>query len=71
MKTFYKILKALVILAAIAGIIYVIAVYGERIVAKANSFVNRARGKKDYYYDSDDNNCFCDDGDFNANTTNN
>ena len=54
MKTFYKFLKVLIVLAAIAGVIYVIAVYGERIVAKAKSLLNRMRGKENCFYDDDD-----------------
>lgn len=54
MKAFYKVMKVLIILAAIAGIIYVIAVYGERIVAKAKALLNRMRGKEDCFYEDDE-----------------
>ena len=51
MKTFGNILKILAILAAIAGIIYVVATYGERIVAWAKKALRRC--EKDMYFDSD------------------
>ena len=65
MKSF---LKTLAILAAIVGIVYVAAVYGERIVAWAKKALKRLRGEKFYCYDED----FCadavqaNDGDFEA-----
>ena len=58
MKVASKILKVLVALAAIAGVIYVIAAYGERIVAWAKSLLIRLRGDDDYFCDEDD--CCCD-----------
>jgi len=54
MKVATKILKILMILAAIAGVIYVVAAYGERIVAWAKSLLARLRGKEDYFFDDDD-----------------
>lgn len=54
MKVFNRIMKVLLILAAIAGVIYVIAAYGERIVAWAKSLLTRLRGKVDYYYADED-----------------
>ena len=57
MKIVGKILKVLVALAAIAGVIYVIAAYGERIVAWAKDLLARLRGDEDCFYDDDD--CCC------------
>ena len=54
MKTFNKILKVFLALAAIAGVIFVIAAYGERIVAWAKNLLTRLRGKFDYNYVDDD-----------------
>ena len=51
MKTFGNILKVSAILAAIAGIIYVVATYGERIVAWAKKILRRS--EQDIYFDSD------------------
>lgn len=44
MKAFWTVVKILAVLAAIAGVIYVIAAYGDRIVAWAKKLLNR--GKK-------------------------
>ena len=41
MKTLSVILKILAALAAIAGVIYVVATYGDKIVAWAKSLLNR------------------------------
>ena len=41
MKTFKVIAKIVVALAAIAGIVYVVATYGDRIVAWARKLLNR------------------------------
>ena len=49
MKTFKLIAKIVVALAAIAGIVYVVATYGDRIVAWARKLLNRAECE-----------CFCD-----------
>ena len=49
MKTFNKIVKIFLILAAVAGIIYTIAAYGERIVAWAKNLLATLRAKIDYY----------------------
>ena len=65
MKNF---LKVLAILAAIVGVVYVAAVYGERIVAWARKALKKLRGEKFYCFDED----FCadaveaNDGDFQA-----
>ena len=50
MKNF---LKVLAVLAAIVGIVYVAAVYGERIVAWARNMLKKFRGEKFYCYDED------------------
>lgn len=41
MKTFGKIMKVLAVLAAIAGAIYVIATYGDRIAAWARKLLDK------------------------------
>lgn len=66
MKGFNKVLKVLLILAAIAGIIYVVAAYGERIVAWAKSLLARMRGKNEYVYAGDDAYDTTDEADFEA-----
>ena len=53
MKTFSTILKVLAILAAIVGIVYVAATYGERIVAWARRALDKLRGKTYCCYDPD------------------
>lgn len=53
MKVFNKIMKVFLALAAVAGVIYVIAAYGERIVAWAKNLLTRLRGKIDCFYDED------------------
>ena len=49
MKVFNKIVKVFLALAAVAGIIYTIAAYGERIVAWAKNLLETLRAKIDYY----------------------
>ncbi len=41
MKTFYTIMKVLAALAAIAGVVYVVATYGDKIVAWARNLLKR------------------------------
>lgn len=53
MKVFNKIVKVFLALAAVAGVIYVTAAYGERIVAWAKNLLTRLRGKFDDFYDED------------------
>ena len=53
MKVFNKILKVFLALAAVAGIIYTIAAYGERIVAWARNLLETLRAKIDYYTNDD------------------
>lgn len=43
MKAFGTVLKILAVLAAIAGIIYVIATYGDKMVAWARGLLNRKK----------------------------
>ena len=54
MKVLNKIVKVFLALAAVAGVIYVIAAYGERIVACAKNLLTRLRGKIDYCYTEED-----------------
>lgn len=54
MKVFNKILKVFLALAAVAGIIYTIAAYGERIVAWARNLLKTLRAKIDYYTSDED-----------------
>lgn len=50
MKTFSIIAKIVVALAAVAGIVYVVATYGDKIVAWAKGLLGRCKNK-----------CCCDD----------
>ena len=68
MKSFSVIWKVLAALIAIAGIIYVVATYGNRIVAWAKKLLNRTESQfcdNDYdsMCDGDCDNCDCDDCD--------
>lgn len=54
MKTFNKILKAITTIAAIIGIVYVVATYGDRIVAWANDLLNRFFDKRTCFFDIDE-----------------
>ena len=54
MKVFNKIVKVFLALAAVAGIIYTIAAYGERIVAWARNLLETLRAKIDYYTSDED-----------------
>ncbi len=42
MKAFWTVMKILAVLASVAGIIYVIAAYGDRIVAWARKLLKRS-----------------------------
>ena len=53
MKVLNKIVKVFLALAAVAGIIYTIAAYGERIVAWARNVLETLRAKIDYYTNDD------------------
>ena len=59
MKAFKVIAKIVVALAAIAGIVYVIATYGDRIVAWARKLINRYTCCCDCECDCDE--CDCED----------
>lgn len=51
MKTVNKILSALATIAAIIGIVYVIATYGDKIVTWANSMIDRFFDKRTRFFD--------------------
>ncbi|MBR2937586.1 MAG: hypothetical protein IKB80_03720 [Oscillospiraceae bacterium] len=53
MKTVNTILKVLAILAAIVGVIYVAATYGEKIVAWARDLLAKFRGDNFCCFDED------------------
>lgn len=53
MKTFNIIIKILVTLAAIAGILYVIATYGDKIAAWCKKVLRRKNRNYEYDYDFD------------------
>ena len=59
MKALKVIAKIVLALAAVAGIVYVIAVYGERIVAWARKLLNRFTCCCDCDCDDDDDDCCC------------
>lgn len=44
MKTFTTIMKILAVLAAIAGVVYVVATFGDRIVAWAKDLLAKLKG---------------------------
>ena len=50
MKTINKILSALATIAAIIGIVYVIATYGDKIVAWANNLLERFFDKRTCFF---------------------
>ena len=54
MKTFYKILRILAVIAAIIGIIYVVAAYGDKIVAWSKQMLHRVFGKRTRFFDIDE-----------------
>lgn len=51
MKTVNKILSVLATIAAIIGIVYVIATYGDKIVAWANTLMDRFFDKRTCFFD--------------------
>ena len=62
MKVFNRVVTVFLALAAVAGVIYVIVAYGERIMAWAKNLLARLRGKINYdYADEDFDEEFCDD----------
>ena len=46
MKTFYKVMRVIAIIAAIIGIVYVVAAYGDKIVAWARKTIGKIFGKR-------------------------
>lgn len=54
MKTFYKVMKILAVIAAIIGIVYVVAAYGDKIVAWARSILNRLFNKRTRFFNIDE-----------------
>ena len=61
MKTFKVIAKIVVALAAIAGVVYVVATYGDRIVAWARGLLNRCDCCCDCDCECDCEECDCED----------
>lgn len=51
MKTINKILSVLATIAAIIGIVYVVATYGDKIVAWANALIDRFFDKRTRFFD--------------------
>jgi hypothetical protein len=54
MKVFSVIAKILAVLSAVIGAIYVLATYGDKIVAWARSFLNRFFDKRTCFFDIDE-----------------
>lgn len=54
MKTFNKILKVLATIATIIGIVYVVATYGDKIVAWANNLLDRFFDNRTRFFDIDE-----------------
>lgn len=54
MKTFGKVMKVLTTIAAIIGVVYVIATYGDKIVAWANDLLDRFLDKRTCFFDIDE-----------------
>lgn len=57
MKTFYTILKVLAVVAAVAGIVYIVATYGDKIVAWTRKLLH---GNKHHECDGECGCCDCD-----------
>ena len=51
MKTFGNIMKALAVIAAIIGIVYVVAAYGDKIVNWAKRLLNSLLDKRTRFFD--------------------
>ena len=51
MKTFSKVMKVLATIAAIIGVVYVVATYGDKIVAWANDLLDRFFDKRTRFFD--------------------
>ena len=54
MKSFYKVLKIVAIIAAIIGIVYIVAAYGDKIVAWARRTMGRLFNKRTRFFDVDE-----------------
>lgn len=54
MKTFYKVMKVIAIITAIIGIVYVVAAYGDKIVAWARKITNKIFDKRTRFFDIED-----------------
>ena len=54
MKTFNKVLKVIAIIAAIIGIVYIVAAYGDKIVAWARRTMDRLFNKRTRFFDIDE-----------------
>ena len=54
MKSFYKVMKVIAIIAAIIGIVYVVAAYGDKIVAWAKKTIGKIFGKRTRLFDIDE-----------------
>ena len=54
MKTFSKVMKVLATIAAIIGVVYVVATYGDKIVAWANDLLDRFFDKRTRFFDIED-----------------
>lgn len=65
MKVVSNILKVLAVLAAIAGVVFVVATYGDKIVAWAKRLLDKLRGDDGFcYFDEEcccDEDCCCED----------
>lgn len=54
MKVFWTVMKVLAALAVIAGIVYVVATYGDKIVAWAKGLISRCKAECDIFCDDED-----------------
>ena len=65
MKTASVIIKILIAIVAVAGLIFVIATYGDKIVSWAKKFLNKRKGTCECDCDDCDcDDCDCEDVDF-------
>ena len=54
MKALYKIIKVLSVIAAIVGVVYLVAAYGDRIVAWARRTLDSLFNKRTCFFDIDE-----------------
>ncbi len=59
MKVLTIILKVLAVLAVIAGVVFVVATYGDRIVAWAKKLLNKTKRKHSCICEDDCDDCQC------------